>query len=101
MGTRGKEFPGGKTDVQEVPVQGPCFLRDIQVKSFSEDDEGGPGRALRMTSGVWSRRSYRPGLLGSESAYRKEETRSLTWPRPWWCRIAHNVLPEGRMRLTA
>lgn len=36
-GTRCNGFPGGKTGVQEVPVQGPCFLGKVPVKLFSKD----------------------------------------------------------------
>lgn len=72
-GTRCNEFPGGKTGVQEVPVQGPCFLGKVPVKLFSKDGERGRGSTLKTASRIWSGRRCRPNLLDSECAQQKGE----------------------------
>lgn len=89
VGTQGKQL---RKFLSRVPV-----LREVQVKSFSEEDEGGlPGSALRTAPRVWRGRSCRPGLLGSEWGQQTGEARSLTGPQTMVVQDCSQCVPGSR-----
>lgn len=73
----------GRKELREFLSSGPCFLWEVQVQLFSENDEGGAGRGSRKAPKVWSGRGSRAGLQGSDRAQWKRQGQEFdTVPNP-------------------